>query len=432
MENFAPTQYSYRQIVEEGKKMPTILVEKAEQEQIVRIDTTNGNAIITVLAEDTTYQSTYSIYFDYQKSSYSYLEGIYQDGILIDGFRVDSFDYHILLPYGTTALPEFTYQLGKDGQIVTIDTIASNNKTTFVFTVIAPDEESASTYNLQVEISLNNNSLLKTLHIKGVELANFDADSTYYTLSYPIGTDSTELVNKEDILATPEDSNAIVTISQTGYDITILVTAEDAITTTIYTIKQVIQQSSNTRLSALYIDSVLIRGFDPNVYEYSYYVTDVQPTIMAIAEDSVATIEYSFYTANTPYYIYVTAQDGSEQVYTIYFMQSTIQTAATPNPLDVMMKHIKGTQDIAFATIRKNVSVAVYAANGQILFHATVPESSQNDVIIITNAEGQEELIDVHTPLTTFTMPEANQTYFYVFFENEKNRIASGKIFFAK
>ena len=432
MENFAPTQYSYRQIVEEGKKMPTILVEKAEQEQIIRIDTTNGNAIITVLAEDTTYQSTYSIYFDYQKSSYSYLEGIYQDGILIDGFRVDSFDYHILLPYGTTALPEFTYQLGKDGQIVTIDTIASNNKTTFVFTVIAPDEESASTYNLQVEISLNNNSLLKTLHIKGVELANFDADSTYYTLSYPIGTDSTELVNKEDILATPEDSNAIVTISQTGYDITILVTAEDAITTTIYTIKQVIQQSSNTRLSALYIDSVLIRGFDPNVYEYSYYVTDVQPTIMAIAEDSVATIEYSFYTANTPYYIYVTAQDGSEQVYTIYFMQSTIQTAATPNPLDVMMKHIKGTQDIAFATIRKNVSVAVYAANGQILFHATVPESSQNDVIIITNAEGQEELIDVHTPLTTFTMPEANQTYFYVFFENEKNRIASGKIFFAK
>jgi hypothetical protein len=84
MENFAPTQYSYRQIVEEGKKMPTILVEKAEQEQIVRIDTTNGNAIITVLAEDTTYQSTYSIYFDYQKSSYSYLEGIYQDGILIE------------------------------------------------------------------------------------------------------------------------------------------------------------------------------------------------------------------------------------------------------------------------------------------------------------------------------------------------------------
>jgi uncharacterized protein YrzB (UPF0473 family) len=70
--------------------------------------------------------------------------------------------------------------------------------------------------------------------------------------------------------------------------------------------------------------------------------------------------------------------------------------------------------------------------NGQMLFHSAVPESNQNDVIMIINANGQEELVDIHTPLTTFTLPEENQQYFYVFYENNKNRIASGKIFFVK
>jgi hypothetical protein len=51
---------------------------------------------------------------------------------------------------------------------------------------------------------------------------------------------------------------------------------------------------------------------------------------------------------------------------------------------------------------------------------------------MITNANGQEELVDVYTPLKTFTLPEENQQYFYVFFENNNKRIASGKFFFVK
>jgi hypothetical protein len=168
------------------------------------------------------------------------------------------------------------------------------------------------------------------------------------------------------------------------------------------------------------------------VTEYTYYVTNAQPSVEAIAEDSTSTIEYGIYAVDAPYYIYVTAQDGSEQVYTIYFVSTTINDAATPNVLDVLMKHIKGTNDIAFATLRKNVSVCVYQMNGQMLFHAAIPESNQNDVIMITNANGQEELVDVYTPLTTFTLPEENQHYFYVFYENNKRKIASGKFFFAK
>ena len=432
LKGFAPDQHIYRDTVAEGMSMPNILVERADSMQTVDIKIINGNYEINVVAEDTAYQSTYRIYFEYLKSSYAYLEGIYQNGILIEGFRTDSFDYKITLPYGTTTLPEISYQLGKEGQVVDVDTVSGENKTTYIFTVIAPDEASATSYNVELNIALNNDSRLQTLLVKGVALDGFHTDSTEYILTYPIGSDTAALATPQDIVATPFDSNATVTINLNGTDIIIQVEAADGMNTTVYTIEQIILQSSNTRLSGLYIDSVMIRDFDPDKLEYSYYVTDGQPTIYAIAEDATSIVEYGFYTADAPYYIYVTAEDGSEAIYTIHFMQTTIQSSATPNTLDVLMKHINGSRDIAFATLRKNVSVAIYDINGLLLFQAAVPESNQNDAIIIQNAHGYEELVDVYTPKTIYTIPEDNKAYFYVFFENNTRRIASGKIVFAQ
>ena len=112
--------------------------------------------------------------------------------------------------------------------------------------------------------------------------------------------------------------------------------------------------------------------------------------------------------------------------------KATIQSANTPYAHDVLMKHITGTHELVFATIRKNVSVAVYDAQGSLLYMTKLPESSQNDIVMITNADGVDELVDVYTPLATFTLPQSNQFYFYVFFENDKRKIASGKILLTK
>jgi hypothetical protein len=119
-------------------------------------------------------------------------------------------------------------------------------------------------------------------------------------------------------------------------------------------------------------------------------------------------------------------------VYTIHIQQSTISTSQTPSKYDVLMKHVPGSNEIIFATTRKNITVAVYTSDGQRIFHSVVPASSQNDIVTICNAEGHTELVDVLTPLTTYALPTINKCYFYVFFENEKRKIASGKLFFAR
>jgi hypothetical protein len=426
--NFNPGLYTYRKDVAEGQSMPRVFVEKADAMQTVNIDISTGNAVITVTAEDTTYTSTYTIYFNYLKSSYAYLEGIYQDGELIDDFKPEVFDYHIVLPYGTTQLPAFTFELGKEGQTVEVETHKSNNnKTTYIFTVIAPDEESATAYTLVIEIARNDNSRLQALLVKGIEVDDFHADTVDYTITYPIGSDESVYATKEDVQAIAEDVNADIIINQNGTVITIQVIAEDGIHTRVYTINQTIELRSNTRLSAIYIDNVLIRDFDPEVLEYTYFVKDVQPSIRAIAEDSTALIEYSMYAINEDFYIYVTAEDGSECVYTIQCIATTIESNRTPSVNDVLIKHIGGL-NFAAASLRKNVSIALYTLEGNMVFSSKLTEVDQNNAIIVTNPDGSDLLLDVHSTTTQFTLPNRQQIFFYVFYENGNRKISSGKL----
>ena len=128
-----------------------------------------------------------------------------------------------------------------------------------------------------------------------------------------------------------------------------------------------------------------------------------------------------------PYKIYVTAEDGSEQIYIIHFVASTIHTAATPSANDVLIKYL-GDKTFGAASLRKNVSIAVYTADGQRLFFNQLEETSQNDAVIGINVEGKECLMDVYTTSTQFTLPGTNQMFFYVFLENGSRRITSGKL----
>ena len=427
---FDPEQFNYLVELTEDASTPTVLVEKAEYQQQVQI--THGDTTrIIVTAEDNNYQSTYMIIFQRQQSPYSYLEAIYMDDQLLDGFRVDSFEYDIELPFGTIELPLFTYDLGHSKQTVDVDTLLAEingrTQTTIRFSVTAPDPVFSSEYDIRMMIAQNNNSHLSLLTVKGDTIANFHSDTLNYNLIYPIGTDSIELAQLSDIEALAEDTSATVSITQNGIDFIIQVTAQDGKTISIYTITQSILQSSDASLQMILLDSVPLYGFATDVLEYTYYINTTQPQVEAITTDSTATIEYGMFTLGEPFNIYVTAADGTECVYTINFLETTINSAAIPTANDVLFRHIGGSMDIMFATLRKGVSVAVYDQQGHRLFYKSLPESDQNDATIFVNSEGIEELIDVRTPLVTYTLPAINQCYFYVFFENESRKIASGK-----
>ena len=429
---FNPEQHNYFIDVPYGETRPTVLVEVAETVQNIQITNNDTLTTIIVTAEDQAYTDTYKLYFNYLQSSYAYLASIKQDSALISDFRADSLEYNIVLPYGTTELPKFTYELGIDGQSISVDTILSTTTegqplTYYCVVVTAPDEETVVQYDIYVTIALNDDCCLQSLLINGEEIDGFHADTINYQIIYPIGNDSTALIGKDAITALANDTNATVLIIEEDYNFTIIVTAHDGETRRIYTIEQIITLSDNARLSAIYLDSVLLRDFDPEVMEYVYYITTAQPTIEAIAEDSMATVEYSMYTLGEPFYIYVTAHDGTELVYTIQFIPTTIEASKTPTAHDVMIKHIGGL-DFAVATLRKNVSIGVYTHTGHLVFFSKLNEVSQNDAVVVTNPDGSDKLLDVHSTTTQFTLPHKNHIFFYVFFDSDNRRIDSGKL----
>ena len=431
MSNFDPATHMYRVNVPYGEQKPFVFAKGAEPMQTIEYshgDTTK----IVVTAEDQTTTETYTLIFIYQQSSYAYLSGIYQDGSLIDGFHIDSLEYEIILPYGTTTLPAFTYEIGIKGQTVSVDTITSTTTngqsvTYYSFLVTAPDQETSIQYDVYITVALNNDCSLQTLLINGVEISNFHSDTIYYQLIYPVGTDSTELITEESITAIANDANAKVQISTYGNNFTIQVDAHDGLHSRVYTIEQIILLSDNARLAAIYLDNELVRDFDADILEYEYYVGASQPFINAVAEDSTAIVEYGFYVAGEPYNIYVTAQDGTERIYTIYFTESTLQTSAKPTKDDVLIKHIGGL-NFAVATLRKNVSFALYSMNGHLIYNQKITESNQNDIVVGTQADGSDKFLDIYSSTTQFSLPEANKIFFYVFFENSERKITSGKL----
>ena len=431
LEGFDPENLNYLVTIQEEQPTPNVLAEKGHYLQSVSI-VAGDTTYIHVTAEDTTQQATYTIIFQRELSSYSYLQAIYLNDTIIDGFRADSMTYDFTLPFGTLELPIITYDLGHQLQQVSVDTFSAEingqAQTTIRLTVTAADQISASEYDIRMTIAHNDDCTLQRVTIKGETLAGFHADTLTYDIEYPIGTDSTELIGADDIIAIPTDSNATVTITQNEQTILIQVIAQNEKDVRIYTINQSILLSSNALLADILLDSVSLRDFDPAITEYTYYITEAVPSVTAIAADSTATIDYGMYVANEPYQIYVTAADGTECVYTIYFVAATIQASASPTKHDVIIKHIPGTLDFAVATIRKNVSVGIYTAEGHLIYYNKVTEISQNNAIMGTNADGSEILLDTFDNSHQFSVPQAGKVFFYVFYENDKRRIASGKL----
>ena len=148
------------------------------------------------------------------------------------------------------------------------------------------------------------------------------------------------------------------------------VTAEDGTTQLLYTINWTeAPASSNNLLASLTFGSgtngdlwqeapgslYLIQGFDPNINDYRFYVSDainasIIHSVVAVPQDPNATVTVSEPTAYNnsadTYTIIVTAEDGSVNTYTIWPIngigQEELETGSVtiyPNPSTGVFKY---------------------------------------------------------------------------------------------
>ena len=348
-------------------------------------------------------------------------------------FRYDNFSYTIDIPY--TSEKTLEEQLPSVETIVrdpmqTTDSVhylLPNGDIQVDITVTAPNGENQAIYSLVFHFMKPTDATLVNILINDEELLGFLPLQTEYMYAHPYGSDSTAFFSATDVEALLSDPLATYTVTENEEGtIFIRVIAQDGNTEITYIIMQSIAKDNDCLLSAILLGDTQdsLRGFDPEVTFYTYYLREgatTTPLVEAIPHSENAEVSIREVAAGDTCMIIVTADDGSEMRYYIHFAISTISETLEPTANDVVIKRLPGTNQLFVGTIRKDVYFALFDQNGRVLFHQQIPTADPNDIQMVDDLEKGQRLNDIYDSRSGLIVDiELNQIYFYTFLYGDK------------
>ena len=261
---FSPTLFTYGIQLPANTAMPTFKAITADGATATATTAEQGRlTTITyeVISEDGTEDNTYYVVVEKLASDICTLDAIYLDGLPLEGFDANTYKYDVVLPHGTTQLPEVTATTSdpKASLQIAMDDVRMHATIT-----VTAENKDQKTYSIYFTIAKNTDATLSGIFADGEMIANFDALTFDYTVDIPFGAPLPGLT------ATATDPNAQVAIRVIdAMHYTILVVAEDGQTTLTYTVTFVQLPSTNSNLLNIFIDGEPLEGFSPTDYEYA-------------------------------------------------------------------------------------------------------------------------------------------------------------------
>ncbi|MEE1183319.1 MAG: hypothetical protein UHZ06_02395, partial [Paludibacteraceae bacterium] len=319
LSGFEPNTYVYYVELPVGTTvLPIIGVINGADGQTTQVVTNgvNGDAVITVTADDGVTKQEYTIHFSVKQSDVDTLLDIQVDGESI--FVPDQYEYTVPLEVGTRVWPMVTWTAGDAYQSVTPaeNELDTWNKVVTLVT-LSQDGLHSKTYTVNLQVAKSNNNALKDIQLDNESYAGFNPETTDYTIELPIGT-----TTYPEVTYTEGDAYQSVNKVVNGNVVTLQVVAEDGSPRT-YTLTFEILHSSNAQLSGIYVNDELLKDFDPATLEYNYvlpYGTIEMPEVTYEKGDKWQVVATNSGGINGNYTLHVVAEDGiSENVYIIYF-----------------------------------------------------------------------------------------------------------------
>ena len=392
---FSPTLFTYGIQLPANTAMPTFKAITADGATATATTAEQGRSTtITyeVTSEDGTESNTYYIVVEKMASDICTLEAIYLDGAPLEGFDPNTSTYDVVLPYGTTQLPEVT---ATTSDPAATQQIVVDEALKVVTITVTAEDESQKKYIINFTIAKNTDATLSGIFADGELLANFDALTFDYTVYIPFGA------ALPIISATATDSKAQVDINTTdAMHHIIVVTAEDGLTMLTYTVTFVQLPSNNSNLLNIFINGDPLENFSPTDYEYAitlpygaplpevtWQVSDAEQVVEALWErhtirltvtagDETTVSEYTIVFTNelsdNNYLVSISLR--GEQLadfhrdtlaYVITYPVGTDSTALVTVP-DVVATPEDSTATIAVQEQGTTIVIIVTAANGSI------------------------------------------------------------------
>jgi len=238
-------------------------------------------------------------------------------GTQVAGFHPAVTNYEVVLPAGTTEIPQITATA-----YLPATPVAITQGTTLpgVATITVTSADTIRTYLVHLRVG-SANADLSAITVGGTALAGFDPATTTYEMILPAATTTPPIV-----AATLADIRATMVLTQAAAipgTATIMVTSDDRTTTKTYTIN-FRHASTNASLSAINVDGTALVGFDQAVTTYEVPLAlaiTTPPTVAATLADIRATMVITQAQAIPgAATIVVTAEDGTTtKTYTLNF-----------------------------------------------------------------------------------------------------------------
>lgn len=436
--NFDALAFDYTLDIPFGAPLPVITATATDAKAQVAINALDAmHHTIVVTAEDGLTTLTYTVTFVQLPSTNSNLLNIFISGNPLEGFTPTDYEYAIILPYGAP-LPEVTWLVADAEQVVE----AAWEGQTFRLTVTAGDKATVSEYTIVFTHELSDNNYLLSIALRGEQLATFHRDSLAYTVTYPVGTDSTALVTAAEVVAIPEDASATVAVQEQGTTLVIIVTAANGAIRA-YSIEQLIELSNEARLSMIYLDSVAIEGFDPDIYEYTIKLPQggILPFVTATPIDTLYAewergMEQTLEDGSKFIEIDGIAQDGTILTYSVHFIFADWSPTADAVVGDCLFFPVQGAYNTFRAvTISLGVKCAIYTLSGQLITIMDVPVLDVNSVEVETNANGEQVIKEGSVPndaIGADYVARSGEPFVYMFYNVNTKRIGRGGKYIAR
>ena len=263
LEGFAPSVYEYSITLPAGTTtLPAIDAVKNDDAQRVIINRggVNGQTSIQVIAEDGT-TATYKLNFSVEKSANATLQNIYVDGVALAGFDPEVLEYTYILAENAEKCPKLTAE-GYAGQVITITTPLTYGTARIEVT---PEEGAKNVYTVLFTTAKSTNNTLSDIQLDGVTLNGFAAEVNDYNVVLPMATTSLPVIT---YTKGEETQNVQVILAGVNGATKLNVMAENG-SVNVYTINFSVEKSSDSSLSAIMMDGVLLEGFASDVFEYT-------------------------------------------------------------------------------------------------------------------------------------------------------------------
>ena len=432
IDNFDAWTLDYTIMLAFGEELPTVTASSSDPNATVEVEVVDAMRYsIVVTAEDGLTTLTYTATIAYSSSINSDLINILLDDLPLDGFSPTEYEYAITLPYGTP-LPMVTWQVADSQQVV----VAEWTGQTILLTVTAGDNATISEYTITFTHELSDNNRLVSITLNGDLLDGFHSDTLAYTITYPVGTDTLDLITTDLVVAIPEDSTATVVVQEQGTTLVIIVTAANG-DIRAYSIEQIIEISNDARLSMIYLDSVAIDGFDPDTYEYTIKLAQgaLLPTLTATPIDTLhAQVEYgmekTLEDGSKLIEIDGIAHDGTILTYSVYFTFANWSPSSDAVEGDCLFFPVPGKPNTFRAvTISLGVKCAIYTINGKLLSIMDVPVLDVNSVEVEQNQYGNQVIKGgsvTDDAIGAEYVATPGEPFIYIFYNIETKRIGKG------